>query len=92
MQVAPSNVIIQFVTYADSDVTDQFGHPIPEAQTVGTGSAWVFTGGVMITGTWTRGDRLQPFQLKDTDGNVIALTPGRTWVELSRIFTMSPLT
>ncbi len=87
-QVNAANVVILETDYQPSPADARS----PEAQTVGTGSAWVFTGGVMITGTWTRGDRLQPFQLKDEDGNVIALTPGRTWVELSRIFTMSPLT
>src|SRR6185312_7582233 len=32
LQVAPPNVIVQFVQYASSGVNDQFGVPIPEAQ------------------------------------------------------------
>jgi hypothetical protein len=45
---------------------------------------------VLVEGTWTRADRLQPFQLTDGEGHVIALTPGRTWVELARVDTVSP--
>ena len=64
----------------------------PEAQTVGTGAAYVFTSGVLVRGTWTREDRLKPFQLLDEDGQVIGLTPGRTWVELARVGTTTPTT
>jgi hypothetical protein len=52
----------------------------------------VFTGGVLITGTWTRDDRTAPFTLADENGSVIALTPGRTWVELPRGGNTVPLT
>jgi hypothetical protein len=43
----------------------------------------VFTGGRMITGTWTRADRLNPFTLTDDAGAPILLTPGRTFFELA---------
>ena len=56
----------------------------PDAQSVGTGEAWVFTGGNKVHGTWTRADRLQPFTLTDDDGTSILLTPGRTFIELPR--------
>ncbi len=36
---------------------------------------WVFTGGVMIEGTWTRDDRLEPFQLLDSKGAVPSPSP-----------------
>lgn len=56
----------------------------PDAQSVGMGEAWVFTGGTVVHGAWVRADRLQPFTLTDDDGDPILLTPGRTWVELPR--------
>ena len=56
----------------------------PDAQSLGTGQAWVFTGGNMVHGTWTRADRLAPFTLTADDGTPILLTPGRTFVELPR--------
>ncbi|MGK2947929.1 MAG: DUF3048 domain-containing protein, partial [Acidimicrobiales bacterium] len=51
-QVAPENVVIQFTEYAPSDTADQFGVPIPEAQLVGEGDAWVLTAGGLIQARW----------------------------------------
>jgi len=56
----------------------------PDAQSVGTGKAWVFTAGNMAAGTWTRPSRTAPFTLKDASGTIIKLTPGRTFIELPR--------
>ena len=53
-QVAPENVIIQFVNYVPTDVADQFGVPIPEAQLVGQGEAWVLTDGGIVKGGWIK--------------------------------------
>lgn len=86
-QVTSANVVVLEVEYQPSPADARS----PEAQTVGTGTAWVFTGGVMVEGTWTRNDRLEPFQLLDASGSVIALTPGRTWVELARTDSVTPL-
>ncbi|MFM7080383.1 MAG: DUF3048 C-terminal domain-containing protein, partial [Actinomycetota bacterium] len=36
-------------------------------------------------GTWEREEAAAPFTLKDTAGSAIKLTPGNTWVELTRI-------
>jgi hypothetical protein len=82
VQVAPPNVIIQFVNYAGSDVTDQFGTPIPEAQLVGDGEVWVLTAGGLVAGTWHKPSVEAVTTYTDVDGNPIALTPGRTWVAL----------
>ena len=87
-QVNAANVVVLEVDYQPSPADARS----PEAQTIGTGKMFVFTGGVMIEGTWTRDDRLKPFTLKDSSGAVIALTPGRTWVELPRVDTTTPLT
>jgi hypothetical protein len=81
-QVAPENVIVQFVNYAPTDVADQFGVPIPEAQLLGEGHAWVLTTGGLIQATWKKlsiGDKTRYF---DPGGHPIELTPGRTWVAL----------
>lgn len=56
----------------------------PDAQTLGQGEAFVFTGGNVVHGIWTRADRLQPFALVADDGKTIRLTPGRTFIELPR--------
>jgi hypothetical protein len=77
-QIAFTNVVVLAMTYLPGISGS------PDAQSVGKGEAFVFTGGHYIHGTWTRSDRLKPFTLKDDTGNVIALTPGRTFIELPR--------
>lgn len=79
-QVSADNVVVLFVTYVPSSVDRNS----PEAQTVGTGVAWVFTGGSVLIGTWTREDATRPFELRTDDGEPMLLHPGRTWVELAR--------
>ncbi len=86
-QVAPANVVIQFVNYAPSDVADQFGVPIPEAQLVGEGEAWILTGGGLsphglVQARWKKPGLEAVTTFTDVDGNPVPLTPGRTWVAL----------
>jgi hypothetical protein len=76
-QATATSVVVLVVGYG----TDPNGGP--QAQTVGSGAATVFSGGVRIDGTWTRSTPTDPFTLTDTTGQPILLTPGRTWVELA---------
>ena len=81
VQVAPANVVIQFVDYAPTDVADQFGVPIPEAQLVGQGEVWILTGGGtqphgVVKGTWRKQHLGSVTDYTDADGNPIQLTPG----------------
>ncbi len=80
VQFAPKNVVVMFVQYVGGD--PNHGNEGAEAVITGHGTAVVFTAGKEIMGTWTRPDKNQPAQLADSAGNVIALTPGQTWVEL----------
>jgi len=54
----------------------------PTAVTIGSGQAWVATGGTIVQGTWTRADRTLRYTLTDATGQPMRLAPGRTWVEL----------
>ena len=82
LQVAPANVIIQFTPYGSSGVNDQFGVPIPEAQLVGSGEAWVLTAGGLVAARWSKPTLTDVTSYTDVDGKPVALTPGRTWVAL----------
>jgi hypothetical protein len=78
VQVAPQNVIVQFIPYgagADGDV-------------IGTGEAWIFSNGQLIRGTWGKAFPPAATQFADALGNPIELTPGHTWVELAPIGTV----
>lgn len=77
-QVSTENVVVVWLDYEPSH-TDRRS---PDGITTGTGPAMVFTGGRMVTGTWTRADRLDPFAFADGSGAPILLTPGRTFIEL----------
>ena len=76
-QVAPTNVIVQFIPYgtgADGDV-------------MGAGEAWVFSNGQLIRGTWGKAFPPAATQFTDAAGQPITLTPGRTWIMLAPIGT-----
>jgi len=86
-QVDSSNVVVLVVDYVQSAIYA----PSPIAQTLGTGEVYVFTGGTVVHGKWTRDDRLKPFTFTADDGTPMLLTPGRTWVELARVDSTTPL-
>ena len=81
-QVAPANVVIQFVTYHDTGQVDSTGTAVPEADVVGEGDAWVLTGGMLIPCRWTKASDTDITRYTDASGAPVKLTPGKTWVEL----------
>ncbi len=87
VQVAPANVVIQFVDYVPTDTADQFGVPIPEAQLVGQGEVWILTGGGgkphgVVKGVWRKPHLGSVTDYLAPDGTRIKLTRGTTWVAL----------
>lgn len=77
-QITTNNVVVLVMQYA-SGISGS-----PDAQTIGSGEAFVFAAGKYVHATWTRNDRLDPFTLTADDGSIVALTPGRTFIELPR--------
>jgi Protein of unknown function (DUF3048) N-terminal domain/Protein of unknown function (DUF3048) C-terminal domain len=73
--LAPTNVIIQFVTYGSGGDAQLLGDA-PDQR------AWVLRDGTLITGQWAKPDAATPTQFTDPSGAPIALRPGPTWVEL----------
>jgi Protein of unknown function (DUF3048) N-terminal domain/Protein of unknown function (DUF3048) C-terminal domain len=71
-QVAPVNVVVQFIHYPGYSQGD----------TIGGGDVFVFSGGQLVRGKWLRGAREETTLFVDAAGNPIKLTPGPTWVEL----------
>jgi DUF3048 family protein len=81
--VAPANVVVQFVEYRDTGLRDTSGAPVPEAQIIGEGDAWVLTGGQLIPARWSKPAADAVTGYVDGAGAEIRLAPGRTWVELA---------
>jgi hypothetical protein len=76
-QATAKNVVVLVVDYGASPAGGG-----PEAQTLGTERAVVYSDGQRIEGTWQRANPTDPFTLLDAGGAPILLAPGRTWVEL----------
>ena len=82
VQVAPTNVVVQFVQYRASGQVDSAGAVVPEAVLEGSGEVWVLMDGVVVMGTWTKANVTSPASYSDANGSVIELAPGSTWVLL----------
>lgn len=81
-QVNVKNVVVMMVKVENTTIHDVNGVVSPEAVTTGSGTVYVFRNGRMIKGTWSRSSEKDVTVLRDRKGNVIALDPGKTWVEL----------
>jgi hypothetical protein len=88
-QVSADNVVVMGVSYTRSSADPKS----PEAQTTGFGPVYVFSGGVVREGIWSRETIEDPFVLsieyleepfEEDDERLIGLLPGRTWVQLAR--------
>ncbi len=76
-----TNVVVMTVDYVPSSIDSRS----PNAQTLGSGPAYVFSNGRVQVGRWTRDLAVGPIVLTDADGETIGLTPGNTWVELPQV-------
>jgi len=55
---------------------------IPKTELIGSGEAWVSSGGMTVHATWSKGSRTDPIRLVDDTGTVVRLAPGNSWIEL----------
>ena len=76
-RVSPANVVVMNVRYQGGA-----GVEGSEAILTGTGPVAVFSAGHLQRGTWRRSNIRKPMVLIGTNGRVISLRPGQTWIEL----------
>ncbi len=81
-QMSATNVVIQMVRIRMTDITDANGMHSPEVISTGTGRAVILRDGKVIRGSWSRPTQADLTVFKDAQGDVIPLTPGKTWIEL----------
>jgi hypothetical protein len=55
---------------------------IPKTELIGSGEAWVSSGGMTIHASWSKGSRTEAIRLVDDTGTVVRLAPGNSWIEL----------
>ena len=77
-QIAPTNVIVQFLPYLTFEADAAVQYP----RVVGDGEVWVFSAGTVVRGRWSKPSAGEPTAYTHDDGRPLALTPGRTWVHL----------
>ena len=80
VQVTPANVVVLQTRYTGSAACSY----CPEAITVDPdgGVALVFTDGHLIRGRWARPSSDHPWQVTDSNGNPVRLSPGQTFIVL----------
>jgi len=85
LAVAPPNVIVQITQYGISGADAES----PEAITVGSGQAFIYTGGNVIEGTWSRTNATDRIVYRDANGAEVLLAPGRTWIAIAPAGTVT---
>jgi hypothetical protein len=86
-QIAPQNLVVQFVKTRTLSYVDQSGTKVVEAEVTGSGDAWILSGGRITKGKWSKGSDSAPTRFTDASGNTVKLGPGRTWVHFAPVGT-----
>lgn len=58
------------------------GGPARAVESIGTGDAWVFAGGKVVSGTWSRPTAADGFDLTNEHGDPMPVPAGRVWLAL----------
>ncbi|WP_166868077.1 DUF3048 domain-containing protein [Salinibacterium sp. ZJ70] len=74
-QLSAANVVVVRVP-----ITTGLG--LPKTELIGSGEAWVLSGGKAVHATWSKSDRSSIIRLVDDNGVVVRLAPGNSWIEL----------
>ncbi|MEM7142818.1 MAG: DUF3048 domain-containing protein [Actinomycetota bacterium] len=81
VRVSPTTVVVQFVEYVASAADARS----PEAVSIGSGGAWILTGGVNVLAAWSRETLEDKTEYRVPDlGTEIPILPGKIWIELPR--------
>ncbi len=78
----PVMVALYVDQYSISPPSGASGSPLPSSRTTGSGDAFIFAEGRVVTGTWERSDESDWFTLTGEDGETMLVPPGRVWVSL----------
>jgi hypothetical protein len=81
-RLAFTNVILQKVGYRKVGYNDSSGHPVDEANVVGSGEAIVLVGGKQVKATWSKPSPSAMTVFTDLSGAPIKLLPGPTMISL----------
>ena len=74
-QLSATNVVVIRVA-----VTDDQG--VPKTNLIGSGEAWISSGGGTVHAAWSKSSAADPIHLVDGAGAAVSLVAGNTWIEL----------
>jgi hypothetical protein len=81
-QISTDVLVVLTATKYTASPSSGSGSSVPAMTTVGTGQALLFSGGVLVEGTWERAGIDLPFELSLADGSVMTVPAGRLWVSI----------
>jgi len=80
--VATTNVVVLSVQIGSTGIFDARHNEDPLVVALGSGPAWVMSGGQVRQGTWRRASNNVALEVTDASGAALAIRPGQSWVEL----------
>ena len=80
-QFLADNVLVLRVQVGDAGYRDPAGNPVPETKLEGRGTAMLFHGGEVVTGTWEKKGLEDSITLTTKKGE-LTVPAGHTWIEL----------
>jgi len=80
--IKPVNVIVIQVPHHDAGFADVLGAPVIDFDLSGSGPADVFSQGHRYAATWNLSNPERPVEILDSDGRVMHLPAGLTWIHL----------
>ena len=78
----PVMVALYVDQYTVSPPSGVSGSALPSSRTTGSGAAFVFADGKVTEGTWEREAETEWFTLRDENGEVMLVPPGKVWVSM----------
>ncbi len=82
-QIHAENVILFYTEHKGTDILDHaHGAPLLDIDMSGSGPAQICRDGVVVEGQWVEKKPGELVEYYDSEGNIIPLKPGKTWIEL----------
>jgi hypothetical protein len=78
----PSNVVVMRTQAAVADPNAGATAESILIPNLGSGSAWYFRDGKVLSGAWQQKDQFAPLRFFDRRGHQVVFNPGQTWIEV----------
>lgn len=80
-RVTTRNVVVLFMPFR-IDAKIEPGHARPVVGSIGSGKAWIFREGEVVSGTWRKQKQTGPTRLFDASGHEVPLVRGNTFFQV----------